>query len=99
MKDFSLLAGEMVLDNLQTLKCTISGLSTVRTASGSGSGSGSGSVYTDNISPHAGDSAVTAPHEEVNTLELILREEVSETGKRLERGRGLWTERTDLDQN
>uniref|UniRef100_A0A3B4USR1 Ankyrin repeat and fibronectin type III domain containing 1 n=1 Tax=Seriola dumerili TaxID=41447 RepID=A0A3B4USR1_SERDU len=30
LKDFSLLAGEMVLDNLQTLKCTISGLTTGR---------------------------------------------------------------------
>nr|XP_015817574.2 uncharacterized protein ankfn1 isoform X1 [Nothobranchius furzeri] len=30
LKDFSLLAGEMVLDNLQSLKCTISGLSTGR---------------------------------------------------------------------
>ncbi|XP_067344144.1 ankyrin repeat and fibronectin type-III domain-containing protein 1 isoform X1 [Channa argus] len=30
LKDFSLLAGEMVLDDLQTLKCTISGLTTGR---------------------------------------------------------------------
>ncbi|XP_014854090.1 PREDICTED: ankyrin repeat and fibronectin type-III domain-containing protein 1 isoform X1 [Poecilia mexicana] len=30
LKDFSLLAGEMVLDNLQSLKCTISSLSTGR---------------------------------------------------------------------
>ncbi|XP_030611194.1 ankyrin repeat and fibronectin type-III domain-containing protein 1 [Archocentrus centrarchus] len=30
LKDFSLLAGEMVLDNLQSLKCTISGLTTGR---------------------------------------------------------------------
>ncbi|XP_068160896.1 ankyrin repeat and fibronectin type-III domain-containing protein 1 [Antennarius striatus] len=30
LKDFSLLAGEMVLDNLQTLKCIISGLTTGR---------------------------------------------------------------------
>ncbi|MEQ2275935.1 hypothetical protein XENORESO_011219, partial [Xenotaenia resolanae] len=35
LKDFSLLAGEMVLDNLQSLKCTISSLSTVTTASSS----------------------------------------------------------------
>lgn len=33
LKDFSLLAGEMVLDNLQSLKCTISGLTTVTRAS------------------------------------------------------------------
>lgn len=33
LKDFSLLAGEMVLDDLQTLKCTISGLTTVIAAS------------------------------------------------------------------
>ncbi|XP_039991816.1 ankyrin repeat and fibronectin type-III domain-containing protein 1 [Xiphias gladius] len=30
LEDFSLLAGEMLLDNLQTLKCTISGLTTGR---------------------------------------------------------------------
>ncbi|KAG5280221.1 hypothetical protein AALO_G00086410 [Alosa alosa] len=30
LKDFSLLAGEMLLENLQTLKCTISGLTTGR---------------------------------------------------------------------
>ena len=33
LKDFSLLAGEMVLDNLQTLKCIISSLTTVTAAS------------------------------------------------------------------
>lgn len=33
LKDFSLLAGEMVLDNLQSLKCTISSLTTVTRAS------------------------------------------------------------------
>ncbi|KAM3860033.1 ankyrin repeat and fibronectin type-III domain-containing protein 1 [Diretmus argenteus] len=30
LKDFSLLAGEMVLDNLQSLRCTVSGLTTGR---------------------------------------------------------------------
>lgn len=29
LKDFSLLAGETVLDDLQTLRCAISGLTTV----------------------------------------------------------------------
>lgn len=33
LKDFSLLAGEVVLDNLQSLKCTISSLTTVTRAS------------------------------------------------------------------
>lgn len=32
LQDFSLLAGELLLDHLQSLKCTISGLSTVTAA-------------------------------------------------------------------
>lgn len=77
MKDFSLLAGEMVLDDLQTLKCTISGLTTVTAASPSTHTPSSHSLdlETDNVLLYA--SAVSLSHKgeemKVTTGDYALR--------------------------